>query len=87
MIAIELGSVVADEPLVPTGQHARASCQPTRLACGEYGVQRIAYLPGIALVVVVYMDETAVIIPVEHVWHMSVRGGVDALELLGQVMT
>lgn len=87
MIAVELGAVVADEPILPTTHHGRANCQPTRLEVGLYGVERIVYLPGIALVVVTYRDGSAIIVPVEHVWHMSVRGGVDALEQLAQVMT
>lgn len=85
MIGLELGAVVCDEPIVPAGSHARAHCQPTRLELGAWGVERIAYLPGLAIVVVVYADTTSAIIPVEHVWHMSVRGGVDALAQLAKV--
>lgn len=87
MIAIELGSVVADDPIIQAGQHSRASTRPTRLELGLYDVERIVYLPGIALVVVAWRDTSLRIIPLEHVWTMNVYGGVDALALLGQVMT
>jgi hypothetical protein len=57
------------------------------LEAGVYGVERLVYLPGIALVIALRRDAPATIIPVEHVWHMSVRPGEDVLEQLVQVMT
>jgi hypothetical protein len=86
VIAVELGAVVADEPIIPERHAAHVRCEPKRLAVGEWGIERIVYLPGIALVVVTYQDTSVVVIPVEHIWHMSVRVGVDALDLLAQVM-
>lgn len=87
MIAVELVSVVADEPVLAVGHRAHARCEPTRLEVGLYGVERLVYLPGIALVVAVMTNQGATIIPVEHVWHMSVRQHEDVLEQLAQVMT
>jgi hypothetical protein len=86
MIAIELGSLVADDPIIQAGQHNRASTRPTRLEVGVYDVEWIVYLPGLALVVVAWRDTSVRIIPVEHVWTMNVRGGVDALALLDKAM-
>lgn len=87
MIAVELVAVVADEPILAVGHRAHARCEPTRLEVGMYGCERLVYLPGIALVVVAMQNQLATIIPVEHVWHMTVRHGEDVLEQLAQVMT
>lgn len=86
MIGVELARVVADEPITPTGQHARARCQPTAIVLEEWGARRITYLPQLALVVVDYAPHPAVIIPVEHVWHMTVLEGESVLGTLAQVI-
>lgn len=87
MIVVELVSVVADEPVLAVGHRAHARCEPTRLEVGMYGVERLVYLPGIALVVACMLNQLATIIPVEHVWHMTVRQDEDVLGALSQVMT
>lgn len=87
MIAVELVAVVADEPVLAVGHRAHARCEPTRLEVGLYGVTRLVYLPGIALVVALQANDEATIIPVEHVWHMTARDDVNVLEQLVQVMT
>jgi hypothetical protein len=87
VIAVELVAVVADEPILAVGHRAHARCEPTRLEVGLYGVERLIYLPGIALVVATMTNALATIIPVEHVWHMTVRQGEDVLDRLAQVMT
>ena len=82
MIAVELTSVVVDEP---TEHHVRhgARCEPVVITAGSSIYGRVRYLPQLALVVIEGRNGAAVIVPVEHVWHMTTtvddRDVVDAL--------
>lgn len=86
MTGLELGRVVVDEGIFPPGQHARVRSQPTALEVGLWGVDRIVYVPGLALVVVLYQDTTSALVPIEHVWQMSPRAGALVLETLAEGM-
>lgn len=85
MIAVELTRVVVDEPLEHFGRHGVAT-EPVAIHAGSPDYGRVRYLPQLALVVIEHRRGEAIIVPVEHVWHMTTtiadRDVVDALAVV-----
>lgn len=70
MITVALLSVVAEEP-AGWDRQGRPTYEPRLLNAGSADWAAISYLPQLALVVAEHRAGHAVIIPVEHVRHMT----------------
>lgn len=86
MIAVELSSVVCDEPC-DDRLRGGPVVEPVRLHAGTAYHGRIRYLPQLALVVIEHRAGYSLIVPVEHVHHMTTDAiGLDVVALLGEVV-
>lgn len=87
MIAVDLISVVVDEPVDDPGVHG-AMTEPVRLFAPNGMNKRIRYLPQLALVVINHGAGYATIVPIEHVHHMTTTvDELDVVDVLGSVLS